>query len=102
MEYIGTDIDTFLDIFDKHTDRGRWRLMYDRMYDRVIDNSKVLRDTGLIQADFMPLKDSLRLELSQLPEDPSWCHFSVEPLSMRTSTAAWMNMLRRASMNCNT
>ena len=25
----------------------------------------------------MPLKDSLRLELSQLPEDPSWCHFSV-------------------------
>lgn len=77
MEYIGTDIDTFLDIFDKHTDRGRWRLMYDRMYDRVIDNSKVLRDTGLTQADFMPLKDSLRLELSQLPEDPSWCHFSV-------------------------
>ena len=44
---------------------------------RVIDNSKVLRDTGLTQADFMPLKDSLRLELSQLPEDPSWCHFSV-------------------------
>ena len=77
MEYITTDIDTFLDIFDKHTDWGRWRLMYDRMYDRVIDNSKILRDTGLTQDDFLPLKESLKLELSKLPEDPSWCHFSV-------------------------
>lgn len=77
MEYITTDIDTFLDIFDKHTDWGRWRLMYDRMYDRVIDNSKILRDTGLTQEDFLPLKESLKIELSKIPEDPSWCHFSV-------------------------
>ena len=77
MEYVTTDIDTFLNIFDKHTDWGRWRLMYDRMYDRVIDNSKLLRDTSLLQGDFMLLKDALRLELSALPVDPSWCHFSV-------------------------
>lgn len=77
MEYITTDIDTFLDIFDKHTDWGRWRLMYDRMYDRVIDNSKILRDTGLTQDDFMSLYDSLKLELSSLPEDTDWCHYSV-------------------------
>ncbi len=77
MRYVTTDIDTFLNIFDKHTDWGRWRLMYDRMYDRVIDNGKILRDTGLTQADLMPLRDALRLELSTLPEDPGWCHFSV-------------------------
>ena len=77
MEYVTTDIDTFLNIFDKHTDWGRWRLMYDRMYDRVIDNSKILRDTGLSQSDLMKLKDGLRLELSTLPEDPGWCHYSV-------------------------
>ena len=77
MQYITTDIDTFLNIFDRHTDWGRWRLMYDRMYDRVIDNGKILRDAGLTQSELMPLKDALRLELSTLPEDPSWCHFSV-------------------------
>ena len=77
MEYIATDIDTFLNIFDKHTDWGRWRLMYDRMYDRVINNEKILRDTGLKQSDFMPLYDALQLELSRIPKDPSWCHFSV-------------------------
>lgn len=77
MEYITTDIDTFLDIFDRRTDWGRWRLMYDRMYDRVIDNRKLLRDTGLSQSDFMPLKEALRKELATLPEDPSWCHYSV-------------------------
>lgn len=77
MEYMTTDIDTFLDIFDRHTDWGRWRLMYDRMYDRVIDNSKILRDTGLSQSDFVPLKEALRMELATLPKDPSWCHYSV-------------------------
>lgn len=77
MQYITTDIDTFLTIFDNHTDWGRWRLMYDRMYDRVIDNSRILRDTGLKQSDFMSLKDALKLELSSLPKDPSWCHYSV-------------------------
>lgn len=77
MNYVTTDIDSFLDIFDGHTEWGRRRLMYDRMYDRVIDNSKILRDTGLTQDDFMSLYDSLKLELSKIPEDPSWCHYSV-------------------------
>lgn len=77
MDYVTTDIDSFLDIFDGHTDWGRRRLMYDRMYDRVIDNSKILRDTNLTQSDFMSLKDSLKYELSRIPADPSWCHYSV-------------------------
>lgn len=77
MNYITTDIDTFLDIFDGHTEWGRRRLMYDRMYDRVIDNSKILRDTGLSQSDFMTLYDSLKYELSRIPKDPSWCHYCV-------------------------
>lgn len=35
---------------------------YDRMYNRLIDNSKILEVTGLTAADFMPLKDALRIE----------------------------------------
>lgn len=40
-----------------------YQLRYDRMYNRVIDNSKVLEATGLSQSDFLPacigLSDSL-------------------------------------------
>jgi nucleoside-diphosphate-sugar epimerase len=77
MKYITTDTETFLEIFDGGTLWARWRLMYDRVYDRVCDNSKILRDTGLSQEDLTPIKEALRKELSTLPEDNSWCHYSV-------------------------
>ena len=77
MNYVTTDTETFLEIFDGGTLWARWRLMYDRVYDRICDNSKILRDTGLSQKDFMPIKEALKKELSSLPEDDSWCHYSV-------------------------
>ncbi len=43
----------------------RWQLKYDRMYDRVVDNAKILAVTGLKQSDLMPLYDGLRIELQQ-------------------------------------
>ncbi len=42
-----------------------WQLKYDRMYDRVVDNTKILEATGLKQSDLMPLADGLRIELWQ-------------------------------------
>lgn len=44
-----------------------WQLQYDRLFDRVMDNSKILRFLGWQQSDLMPLFDGLRLELEQLP-----------------------------------
>ena len=44
----------------------RWQLEYDRLFNRVIDNSKILEVAGLKQEDFMPLYDGLKLELSGL------------------------------------
>jgi nucleoside-diphosphate-sugar epimerase len=41
----------------------RWQLKYDRLYDRIVDNSKILEATGLKQTDLMPLYDGLRIEL---------------------------------------
>ncbi len=35
---------------------------YDRMYNRLMDNRKILAVTGLTQSDFTPLKDALRIE----------------------------------------
>ncbi len=37
------------------------KLIYDRMYDRKIDCSKVMKATGLTQADFMPVKEAMKL-----------------------------------------
>lgn len=43
-----------------------WAFLYDRMFDRKIDNSKVLKATGLKKEDFLSVKDGLTLELSKI------------------------------------
>lgn len=40
-----------------------WMLKYDRMYDREIDNSKILRVTGLEPEDFTPIRKGIQIEL---------------------------------------
>ncbi len=49
-----------------------WKLKYDRMYDRVVDNSKILKATGMSQSEIMPLYDGLKHELTVLPKDYRW------------------------------
>lgn len=44
----------------------RWSWHYDRIYDRKIDNSKVLRATGLTLTDFTSIRDGIRIELKKL------------------------------------
>ncbi len=48
---------------------ARWQLDYDRLFTRIIDNSKVLSVTGLRQEDFMPLYDGLKHEIARCPKD---------------------------------
>lgn len=43
---------------------SQYQLDYDRLFNRVIDNRKILEATGLRQSDFMPLKEGLKRELS--------------------------------------
>ena len=43
-----------------------YMLMYDRLYDRTIDNSKVLKASGLRKEDFLSMKEGLRIELSKI------------------------------------
>lgn len=47
---------------------ARWQLCYDRLFDRVIDNSKILNVTGMKQSELMPLYDGLKLVLEGLPK----------------------------------
>lgn len=81
MEYVTCDDETFLQIFDENKEWARWRLYYDREFNRAIDNRKLLRDTGLTQADFTPVKDALKTELTALTDDLSWCRCDIGPIS---------------------
>lgn len=44
---------------------SKYQVRYDRMVDRCVDNSKVLKATGLTQNELMPVRDGLRKELWQ-------------------------------------
>lgn len=47
--------------------KAEWyKHLYDRFYDRVIDNTKLLSVTGLKQSDFMPLGEGLKRELESI------------------------------------
>ena len=43
-----------------------YALIYDRLFDRNIDNSKILKATGLKSSDFLPIKEGLKIELELL------------------------------------
>jgi nucleoside-diphosphate-sugar epimerase len=49
-----------------------WQLRTDRLFERVIDNSKVLAATGLTQADLMPTAKGLETELAKVPRGFDW------------------------------
>lgn len=46
--------------------RGGFPLFYDRGYDRTVDNTKLLKATGLTAADFTPFKEGVKLELKKV------------------------------------
>ena len=49
-----------------------WQLRLDRLFERVIDNSKVLAATGLTQSDLMPTAKGLEAELAKVPRGYDW------------------------------
>ncbi|WP_148042326.1 NAD-dependent epimerase/dehydratase family protein [Paraeggerthella hongkongensis] len=48
-----------LDIFER-AKGDLYQIRYDRMFDRVVDNSKIMRATGLVQDDLVNPKEGLR------------------------------------------
>ena len=43
-----------------------YALLYDRLFDRVIDNAKILKATGLTKSDFLPIREGIKTELELL------------------------------------
>ena len=57
-------IECTLDEYEKIiSDHYHYQVIYDRMFNRRLDNRKVLKATGLRQDGFMGLKDGLKMEL---------------------------------------
>ena len=70
LKYIAVDMYDFLSIqSDEPYDTHRWKLIYDRMYDRVVDNSKILNITGLKQSELKPLYVGLKESLDLLDKN---------------------------------
>lgn len=48
-----------------------WFLRYDRLFDRKIDNRKVLEATGLRKEDFVSIRDGIKYELDKISKEGS-------------------------------
>jgi hypothetical protein len=57
--------------------RRRWQLDYDRLFPRIMDNSKILAATGMKQENLMPLYEGLKLEISRCPADQAWVNNDI-------------------------
>ena len=50
---------------DEYIQNSYWAAVYDRFFDRKIDNSKVLKATGLKKEDFKSIKEGLKIEIAK-------------------------------------
>lgn len=71
MDIRWVDEETYLTHYPQYR-RGcgnHWRYIYDRCFDRLVDNSKVLEATGLTKEDFKPIKEGIAIELARKKEE---------------------------------
>lgn len=68
LKVMWTDEETYLKA-NPHLQREKglwWAYLYDRKFDRAVDNTKVLKATGLGKKDFLSLSEGLDIEISRL------------------------------------
>ena len=69
LEAVWVDKEDYLKILDPNMSLScRWQLEYARMFNRITDNSKVLRYTGMKQEELTPLYDALKMMIEAVPE----------------------------------
>lgn len=68
-EFVWLDTEEWLNnpAYPKST--GYWMELYDRFFDRTIDNTKVLKATGLTADDFLSLKEGRIIEIGKVLEE---------------------------------
>ena len=69
LESVWVDKEDYLRILNPDMGLGtRWQLEYARMFDRITDNSKVLKATGMKQENLTSLYDALKMMIEAVPE----------------------------------
>lgn len=79
-EIIGADIrpvpiQDYLDFFG-NKQVNRWQLMYDRCMERVMDNTKVLKATGMKQEELLSVRDGIEKMIAAVPADRVWSEYT--------------------------
>ena len=72
LEAVWVDMEDFLGILTHNSPNPmgvRYQLIYDRLFDRIMDNSKVLEITGMKQSELTTLYDGLKRELAGVNAD---------------------------------
>lgn len=70
MKYAVVDKEEFLSCLSQNNSKWvRWQLDYDRLFERIIDNSKILNAAGMKQSELTTVYDGLKRELDALPRD---------------------------------
>ena len=72
LKYITVDNETFIDIVDGSVMVKKY-LLYDRCFDRVVNNDKILSLWNMKQEELMPLKEELKHELNNITLDDIGC-----------------------------
>lgn len=68
MEVVWAEEEDYMEIVGGSI--GAWRMLhYDRLFDRIVDNRKILALMGKTQEDLMPLYEGLKKEINGLPRD---------------------------------
>ena len=75
LKYITVDDKTYVEILGFAY--ARQQLLYDRCYDRIVDNSKVLALADMKQEELMLLKDGLKREFEKITPDDIGCSAGI-------------------------
>lgn len=73
LEAVWVDKEDYLSILSPEKEISiRWQLEYARLFDRAMDNSKILKATGLKQENFVTLYDGLAREIKAYDRERVW------------------------------
>jgi hypothetical protein len=73
LKIVETDLGTYEKVVG-----GKYQIRYDRMLNRILDNSKVLLVTGFEQSKFMTLNTGLKMELENFRKNPEYSSLDLE------------------------
>ncbi len=68
VKFRWVDTGTYMEHYGIRGD-ARWILTYDRLFDRAVDNTKVLQATGLTKSDLLSIEEGLRIELARIEQE---------------------------------